>query len=421
MTSKKNLREIAFPPDNVLDLALAKARAVKAQRQTPPQTRDTACVEDGSRPAESTGDRRERGLYERYPGSNDWSIRYVDCNGKQRKEHVGPKSLAIKLLDKRRGEAVEGRKSLTKKASAPFDKLVDTAREHVKAHYTRPADELARLEVIRTWFVGRMADDITTADIRNALATAKRDRKWSDSSQNHHHSLVSLCYRIGLEANSVTASPIHGKIKKAEENNDRDRHLSDDEEKRLIEVLRSRPEWSEHLPEYILAVNTGLRRGDMYQRLKWENVDLIKREARIHKSKNGKPLSVPLNADALGALNVFRSRGDGTGRVVRNPDGVTLEVNQHWFQPAIKQAKILDFHWHDVRHTFASRLRQKGIPLEDIAALLGHSRKTGLAMTLRYAKQSQSNLAKAVAALETIRPVQGPATEVQNTQPRFVN
>lgn len=192
---------------------------------------------------------------------------------------------------------------------ALFDELVDTAKEHVGANYARPADDLARLEVVRKWFTGPMADEITPADIRNALATAKREKKWSVSSVNHHHNLISLCYRLGLEAGTVTASPIHKRIKKAHEDNDRVRYLSVDEEKRMLEAIRSKPEWAEHEREYIFAVNTGLRRTDMYKRLTWENVDLIARTATIPKSKNDRKLVVPLNKDALAALAVFRARG----------------------------------------------------------------------------------------------------------------
>jgi site-specific recombinase XerD len=58
----------------------------------------------------------------------------------------------------------------------------------------------------------------------------------------------------------------------------------------------------------------------------------------------------------------------------------------------------VDFHWHDLRHTFATRLRRNGVPLEDIADLLGHR---GLAMTKRYAHTDMSRLRQAVRLLST--------------------
>jgi hypothetical protein len=62
----------------------------------------------------------------------------------------------------------------------------------------------------------------------------------------------------------------------------------------------------------------------MYQHLLRENVDLAARVATIPRTKNGEPVTVPLNTNALRALAVFRSCGDGSGRVVRNLARKTL-------------------------------------------------------------------------------------------------
>jgi integrase len=56
--------------------------------------------------------------------------------------------------------------------------------------------------------------------------------------------------------------------------------------------------------------------------------------------------------------------------------GEPLENGRHWFDDAVIAAEIKNFRWHDLRHTFASRLRMKGAPLEDIARLLGHKSRT---------------------------------------------
>ena len=119
-------------------------------------------------------------------------------------------------------------------------------------------------------------------------------------------------------------------------------------------------------------------------------------------TKNGEQVVVPLNSAAMSALAVFRSRGDGTGRVVRNAAGETRNVNAHWFVPAVREAGIKDFRWHDCRHTYASRLRQAGVPLGNIAELLGHK---GLAMSRRYAHLCISNLPEAVSRIANGTPV----------------
>lgn len=114
------------------------------------------------------------------------------------------------------------------------------------------------------------------------------------------------------------------------------------------------------------------------------------------RSKNGDPITVPLNDAALRALTIFRSRGEGIGRVVRNAAGESIKVNAHWFPDALREARVDDFHWHDLRHTYASRLRQKGTGLATIADLLGHRQ---LVMTRRYAHLNVEDLHKEVARL----------------------
>jgi site-specific recombinase XerD len=76
--------------------------------------------------------------------------------------------------------------------------------------------------------------------------------------------------------------------------------------------------------------------------------------------------------------------------------GEPLENGRHWFADAVIAAEIKNFHWHDLRHTFASRLRMKGAPLEDIADLLGHK---SLTMTRRYAHLGPNKLHAVVSLL----------------------
>ncbi len=64
----------------------------------------------------------------------------------------------------------------------------------------------------------------------------------------------------------------------------------------------------------------------------------------------------------------------------------------------MRLAGIRDFRWHNLRHTFASRLRQAGTPLGNVAELLGN--KT-LAMSRRYAHLSIANLHEAVSRIAT--------------------
>jgi len=125
------------------------------------------------------------------------------------------------------------------------------------------------------------------------------------------------------------------------------------------------------------------------------------RTIQFKRSKSGKPYRVPINDTAFAALKILRDRCEDpnapTGPVVRKPSGIELQSSRRWFENCLAEAKIEDFHWHDFRHTSASRLREAGVQLEDIRFLLGHGAKS---VTERYAHASLDVLRKAVAHLD---------------------
>src|SRR5215472_2264905 len=69
---------------------------------------------------------------------------------------------------------------------------------------------------------------------------------------------------------------------------------------------------------------------------------------------------------------------------------------RHWFEDAVGAAELPNFRWHDLRHTFASRLVMAGVPLRAVQVLMGHKR---IETTLRYAHLGETELHKAVERL----------------------
>ncbi len=206
----------------------------------------------------------------------------------------------------------------------------------------------------------------------------------------------------------------------------RARYLTDEEEHSLRKTLRERDEqrrqrrdngnkwrrernkkalpdlavrfFSDYLrPMVLLTVNTGLRRGEVLQ-LKWSDVDLLQRKVIIRgdNAKSGKTRYVPLNDEAVSTLQRWQPSAEATGWVFPARDGGRLTSIKTSWKCVLKNAAIADFRWHDLRHHFASRLVMKGVDLNTVRELLGHS---DLSMTLRYAHLSPEHKADAVARL----------------------
>jgi integrase len=175
------------------------------------------------------------------------------------------------------------------------------------------------------------------------------------------------------------------------QDNNRVRFLTEDEEKKLRKIVQAK--WPSHIPEFDLAINTGLRKGSQYG-LTGDMVDWKSRMLNSSRTKNDEAVHVPLNDAALAALKTVFERGSARGRVFRSSKwGEVLENARHWFDDAVVEANLKNFRWHDLRRTSASRRRMKGASLEDIADLLG---RKSLTMTKRYAHLGPNRLHKVV-------------------------
>jgi len=178
---------------------------------------------------------------------------------------------------------------------------------------------------------------------------------------------------------------------------ERIRYLTEDEEKKLIQALdQSR---SSILKDVVLfALHTGLRLGEILN-LKWENVNLKDRVIILfpEQTKSRRKHVLPLNDVAFEVLKRrFECRIDSCPYVFHR-QGRKVKSIREAFENALKRAGIENFRFHDLRHTFASRLVQKGVDLYVVKELLNHS---DIQTTQRYAHLKLDNLKSAVEILE---------------------
>lgn len=150
--------------------------------------------------------------------------------------------------------------------------------------------------------------------------------------------------------------------------------------------------YSDHItPMVLLALNTGLRRGELVQ-LTWHDIDLPGKRLTVRAgyAKSGKTRHLPLNSEAIEMLKGYRKQHDGKGRLF-----TIAGIGKAW-ERLMAAADIEDFRFHDLRHTFASKLVMAGVDLNTVRELLGHG---DIKMTLRYAHLAPEHKAAAVEKL----------------------
>jgi integrase len=120
----------------------------------------------------------------------------------------------------------------------------------------------------------------------------------------------------------VTTNPAR-QVRHKREGGGRLRFLTRKEYDSLCEVIRER--FPEHIAEFIVSVNTGMRLSEQYS-LTWGQVHLDRRTIDLTKTKNGSARTVHLNADSIAALESIRLKGQKSGDPVFPREGSRFDT-----------------------------------------------------------------------------------------------
>lgn len=165
------------------------------------------------------------------------------------------------------------------------------------------------------------------------------------------------------------------------EDNKRTEYLSKEE----IQVLKDncrKDVW----PVVFCALCTGMRRGEILD-LEWDRVDLIHDNITLLKTKSAKRREIPILPELKEMLL----------RLGPKPSGKVFEISKDAFNCSwkrmLKKLNMTKYHFHDLRHTFASYFMMNGGVITDLQQILGHST---LNLTQRYAHLSPEHLKKGI-------------------------
>jgi integrase len=326
--------------------------------------------------------------------------RYRGPDGKPHREHRASWYDAHKLLETRKAEIKAGIFVGPRKTHGnTFAMLTKEAIKSKAVTLTKSTvdtDNFRKVKILR--IIGNLRiDTLSPAAILGALAELKAREGLKASTLNRYRSFVSSVCKHGVDTGKLGSNPCV-RVRRFKEGPSRDRYLLDDEEVKLrCAILDDEEEGARHVWEFHLALYTGMRRGELFH-LRWANVNLAERTARPV-GKTG-PRYIPLNPDAIKALEALSVHTEGQEFVIveKNDHPGAMRDFRSWFEKAVRRAKVSDFHFHDIRHTFGSRHVMKGTDLRTLQELMGHK---GPAMTARYAHLSKGHVRKAADRLKS--------------------
>lgn len=234
-------------------------------------------------------------------------------------------------------------------------------------------------------------NNISRADITAAHISLVRDKKLSNSVANKLIKFLSYTYNLAIswDISGVTTNPTRF-IKLLKENEHKERYLSDEEIKNMLDVAsKSSNPLIKSFLEFLLL--TGARKSEALS-AKWEDIDLINNIFTIPLTKAGKIRRVPIS-NKLSLILKSMPKLDETYLFVSIKTNKPMKNIDHYWYDIRKKADINDVRLHDLRHTFASNLVNKGVSIYEVQKLLGHS---NISITQRYAHLSNQSLIDAV-------------------------
>lgn len=333
-----------------------------------------------------------KGIYKR--GNVHW-IRYAGLEGRTVYESSGSDKFRVAetLLIQRRQSIKEGKQPEIKKiANHTFRELAEKYLSWINGRQ--------KSAKVKGYIIGQLLTTFGSLPLRRfstviveQLQTDLMNRGLKNSSCNKVLTILKHMFTKAVEWDMVESETLKRvrKVKLLSDDSKRLRFLSKEECQALINACDT------YLKLVVVtALNTGMRKSEVLS-LKWDNVDLRHGFILLDVTKNGERREIPINETLRQSLQAITRRLDIPYVFYDHVTGNRYMDIKRSFKTALRKAGIRDFHFHDLRHTFASHLVMAGIDITTVKELLGH--KT-LTMTLRYSHLAPAHKVKAVDILD---------------------
>ena len=339
----------------------------------------------------------------RRSGGKTFYQRYTDDRGRERQFKIASADVLTLSVARRRGRTVQAQalvgddpqsRRIELRSIPTLAELVrDRYLPHVKSYKRswRTDETMLRIHILPV--VGSQYVDQIRAEPIAALVEKMRAKKYSTGTTNRAVIVLRHIFNLARKwrVPGVTENPTTG-INLAPDVN-RERFLSLEEAQRLI-VSIEQDENNVAANAIMLLLLTGARRNEITY-AKWEHLDLEKRTLLVPLSKSGKPRSIALNGPAVELLRAIQTNRRNS-YVFPSPttDRPSPSLYFPWQRIRVR-AGLPDLRLHDLRHSFASFLVNRGVSLYVVQGLLGHGNTR---YTQRYAHLTADTLRDAAEA-----------------------
>lgn len=310
-------------------------------------------------------------------GKDRWSIHGRDGNGRFREvvKDAQTRGEALVALQHRVAKSFNGRLNPARRAEPMrFSRLAEIYLEdYAKANKKSwICDSYALRAHLVPYFGGSKLGEITPLMIEQYRN--ERLQSVCRSSTNRETALLKVMLNLAITWGFASENPVLKVKQYSEKDNLKERVLTEGEEERILAAI------APHLRPFIIGLlATGARLNELMA-LRWESVDLKRETILLTKTKAGRNRVIPINARFREVLTGLKAVSK-CDRVFTGAKGQPIRTVRNAFVNACRRAGLEGLRMHDLRHTFASRLIERGVDIVTVKELLGHHSVT---VTERY-------------------------------------
>ncbi len=278
-------------------------------------------------------------------------------------------------------------KLVKKKCTIKLSEMIEKYLEYSKTNKASFTHDKTYSGYWLKYFGNKLISEIKSIEVEG-YKTFRLDKKIKPSTVNRELNSLSKMFSIAKQNKYIEENPCSG-VKKLKVDNQKIRFLTKDEEKRLFKTIGEH--WIK--PIVITALLTGMRKSEILN-LTWDCVDFEQGYIDVLQTKSGKPRQIPMSERLCNILNEQKRVNEYVfiNPITKNRHGNINDV----FPDFLSAAKINNFRFHDLRHTAATRMVEKGADLVVVKDILGHA---DINITMRYAHPVPEMKLKAIKAL----------------------